>query len=113
MDIAEILRPVLQSEAEQLVLAAKEHLLHATGDESRFRWLRKSAIAETIGAVVSDAGISVSAAGANARTAEHGDLHQAPAPFMRPALAARAAPFKQALGAAISQAVADAMARRR
>ena len=112
MDFTEIVRPVLQHEAEQLVLAAQENLLHEIGDEDRFRWLQRSVTAETVGAVVSDVGIGVTASGHNARKEEHGDLHQAPAPFLRPALASRAAPLIQALGAAISQAVSDTLARR-
>lgn len=113
MDLAEIVRPVLQQEAEQLVLAVRENLLHVNGDEDRFRWLQRRAISETVGAVVSDAGINVTASGPNVHTEEHGGPWQAPAPFLRPALAARIEPLRQALGAAISQAIADTLARRR
>jgi hypothetical protein len=113
MDLTEIMQPVLQHEAEQLVLAVRENLLHVTGDEDRFRWLQRIAASETVGAIVSNSGISVTASGSNVRAEERGDLHQAPAPFLRPALASRAEPFRQALGAAMSQAVADTLARRR
>lgn len=113
MNVAEIVRPVLQHEADQLVLATRENLLHVTGDEDRFRWLQRSAIAETVGAVVSDVGIRITASGPNVQVEEHGDLHQTPAPFLRPALATRVEPLRQALVGALSQAIADTLARRR
>jgi hypothetical protein len=113
MNVAETLRPILQHEAEQIVLAARENLLHSEGGDDRFPWLQRRAIAKNVVASVSDMGIGVSASGANAQVMELGGVDRPPSPFLRPALAARLGPFTQSLGAAISQAIADRLARRR
>ena len=112
MDLAETLRPVLQLQAEQLVLAARGSLLHSEGDANRFTWLQRRAIADTLGATVSETTIALSASGASAHAAEHGSTDGPPAPFLRPTLATRIGPLAQAIGAAVSQSVADTLSRR-
>jgi len=113
MNLADTLRPVLQREAEQIVLVARQTLLHSAGGEGRFNWLQRRAIAKSLVGTVSDTGAVVSVSGVDAQAEEYGGVDRAPSPFLRPALTTRMGPLAQTIGEAVSQAVADSLARRR
>ena len=113
MDLAELMQPVLQHEAEQLAQIARENIFHSAGDSDRFAWLRRHGVADTIVASASGTSAVVRAFGKSAVTQELGAPGQPPAPFLRPALEARRGLFTQAASGAISQIIADQLARKR
>ena len=113
MDLAELMQPVLQHEAEQLAQTARENLLHSAGASDRFAWLRRRGIVDTIVPSASGTSAVVRAFGKSAFAEELGAPGQPPAPFLRPALEARRGLFTRAARGAISQIVADQLARKR
>lgn len=113
MELAEIMQPVLQYEAEQLAQTARGNLFHSAEDSDRFAWLRRRGAADTIVASASGTSTVVRGCGKSAYSEELGASRQPPAPLLRPALEARPELFTQAARGAISQIVADQLARKR
>lgn len=113
MDLAELIQPARQHEAEQLAQTAKENLLRWAGNSDRFAWLRRHAVVERIVPSASGTSAGVRAFGKSAFAEELGAPGQPPAPILRPAFEARRGLFTQATRGAISQIVADQLARKR